>query len=185
MKKLIIGSFAGAILLFGWQAISWSAIGIHDNAYKYVSAQDSIMTYLSSQLAIDGEYLLPQADPALPKDEKMKQGEALMGKPWALISYHQTHESDMGKTISIGFINCFICVLLACLVIRKFDLRYKTFFSLFTSVLSFGVICFLFVWYNQHNWFQLTWNVLWGEMIDNFVGWALTGLWLAWWYGRK
>ncbi|MEO5996337.1 MAG: hypothetical protein ABIN89_06405 [Chitinophagaceae bacterium] len=184
MKKLLIGSFVGAILLFGWQAISWTVAGVHDNAYKYVSGQDTIINYLTSHLAEDGEYLVPRSNPKLSKEEQMKEKEAMMSRPWALINFHPAYESNMGKTMAIGFINCFICVLLACLVIRKFDTRYKKFFSLFTSVLTFGVICFLFVWYNQHNWFQTTWNVLWGELVDNFVGWGLAGVWLAWWYGK-
>ncbi len=124
------------------------------------------------------------ASPELPKEERRKQAEASMGKPWASINFHLSGDTNMGITMLKGFINSFVCVLLACLVIRKFDVRYKTFFSLFTAVLTFGVISFLFIWYNQHNWFQTTWNFLWGEMIDNFVAWALAGMWLGWWYRK-
>jgi hypothetical protein len=184
MKKLLIGSLVGAILLFGWQAVSWTAIGVHDNSYKYISNQDSVMTFLVKNLASDGEYLVPRADPQLSKEERMKQEETLMSKPWALIHFHQTGETDMTKTLLKGFAGSFICVLLVCLVIRKFDLPYKTFFSLFTAVLTFGVISFLFVWYNQHNWFQTSWNFLWGEMVDDFVGWGLVGAWLGWYYKK-
>lgn len=184
MKKLLIGSLVGAILLFGWQAVSWTVAGVHDNAYKYAPGQDSIISFLSTQLPGDGEYLVPRPNPELSKVEQQKQQEAMMTGPWALINYHPKYESEMGKTMLIGFVNCFVCVLLVSLVIRKFEVRYRTFFSLFTSVLTFGVICFLFVWYNQHNWFQTTWNVLWGELIDNVVGWGLAGAWLAWQYKK-
>ena|ERR1700712_1753593 len=184
MKKLLIGSFVGAILLFGWQAVSWTVIGVHDNSFKYSPNQDSIMSYLEKNLSGEGDYLLPAADPKLSKKEKMKQQEARMTQPWAGINFHQTHEADMPIVMLKGFINCFICALLACLVIRKFDVRYKTFFSLFTAALTFGVISFLFIWYTQHNWFQTTWEFLWGEMIDNLIGWGLVGVWLGWYFKK-
>ncbi len=60
MKKLLIGSLVGAMALFGWQAISWTASGIHDNSFKYVSSQDTIMSTLLQHLTSDGEYLIPK-----------------------------------------------------------------------------------------------------------------------------
>lgn len=143
------------------------------------------MNTLSSQLPGEGQYMLPRFSPQATPEEQQKQTEALEGKPWAIITYHGAYELNMVKPVIRGFIISFICVLLVCLVIRRFDTAYKNFLSIFTSVLTFGVICFLFVWYNQHNWFQTSWEVLWGELIDNLAGWGLCGVWLGWWYKRN
>lgn len=163
MKNLLIGSFVGALILFGWQTISWTALGIHDKAYQFHSNQDSIINILSASMAADGQYMMPIADPKLPQEERNKLMEQMEGKPWAVISYHRAYDFDMVTPILRGFVISFVCVLLACLVIRRFDPAYKNFLSVFTSVLTFGVICFLYTWYNQHNWFQTSWDVLWGN----------------------
>jgi hypothetical protein len=185
MKTILIGSFVGAIILFGWQAFSWTASGIHDTAFKYSPSQDAILQALSSQLPEEGDYLVPSAKPGTPSEEKMKYNEEMNGKPWAVISYHAAHDNNMATPMIRGFLISFVCVLLVCLVIRRFDPAYRNFISVFTSVLTFGVVSFLFIWYNQHNWFQTPWHFLWGEMIDNLVSWAICGVWLGWWYSRR
>jgi uncharacterized membrane protein len=185
MKKMLIGSLVGAIILFGWQAISWTVSGIHDKALQYVPNQDAIIQSLSGQLPADGQYMVPRSNPQATSEEQMKYSEGMTGKPWAVISYHSTFKNNMGLAMIRGFLISFVSVLLVCLVIRRFDQAYKNFLSIFTSVLTFGVICFIYVWYSQHNWFQTSWDVLWGELIDLFASWGLCGLWLAWWYTRK
>ena len=185
MKNILIGSFVGAIILFGWQAISWTATGIHDDAYKYLPNQDAVMQSLSSQLPGDGQYMVPRSKPGVSSEEEMKYNEEMMGKPLAIITYQASYHHSMVTAMVRGFLISFVCVLLVCLVLRRFDLAYRNFLSVFTSVLTFGVVCFLYVWYNQHNWFQTPWDVLWGEMIDCLVSWGLCGLWLGWLYSRK
>src|SRR4051794_82212 len=185
MKKALIGSFVGAIILFGWQALSWTTLHVHDKGVKYTPAQDALLQTISSTLKSEGTYYVPMADPSLSQEEKMKYQEQMNGKPWAIVTYHSTMNTDMVLPIVRGFLISFISVLLACLVLRRFDPAYKNFLSVFTSVLTFGAICFIYVWYNQHNWFQTGWDVLWGEMIDDLVSWGLCGLWLGWLYSRK
>jgi hypothetical protein len=183
MKKIIIGSFVGAIILFGWQSLSWTALKLHNGAYKYSPAQDSILSTLKNSLKEDGQYMLPRAPEGTSHEEMQKMGEQLNGKPWAIVTYHSAYRFDMIMPMVRGFLISLICVLLVCLVIQKF--ARKNMSSIFGSVLTFGLVCFLFVWYNQHNWFQTSWEVLRGELIDSVAGWGICGLWLGWWYSKK
>ena len=50
MKKIFLGSLVGAILLFGWQSLSWTVLGIHEKAMSYTPAQDSLLNTLSNTL---------------------------------------------------------------------------------------------------------------------------------------
>ena len=185
MKKLLIGSFVGAIILFGWQAISWTVSGIHDKAYQYLPNQDVILQGLSSQIPGEGQYMIPRSAPKASNEDMQKFNENMQGKPWAVITYHNSFNNDMGTAMLRGFLISFVSVLLVCLVIRRFDPAYKNFISISTSVLTFGVVCFIYVWYSQHNWFETPWDVLWGELIDLFVSWALCGVWLGWLYSIR
>ncbi len=63
MKKWIIGSLVGAIIVFAWQAASWTFLGIHAGEEKYTPAQDQILSTLASSNLEDGMYMLPNVKP--------------------------------------------------------------------------------------------------------------------------
>jgi hypothetical protein len=180
MKKLIIGSLVTAVLLFGWQSLSWTALHIHDDAYIYTTAEDTLINALSSHLPADGQYMVPRSKPGASPAEMEKMGAEMKGKPWAVITYHMVYKNDMTSPIIRGFLIAFVCAVIVCLVIQKLAL--KNFGNIFATVISFGLISFFFVWYNQHNWFEIPWTVLKGELIDILASWGLAGVWLGWWY---
>jgi hypothetical protein len=183
MKKIIIGSLVGAILLFGWQTLSWTAMGLHEPALKHTPAQDAIMSTLNSSLTEEGQYYMPRLPESASHEELEEYMKKNDGKPWALVIYHNTKKPDMPMAIGIGFLICFVCVWLCCRVISR--MADRSFFEVFLTTLTFGLVCFLFVWYMGHNWMQTSWSVLKGELIDDLAGWGLTGIWLGWWYNRK
>ena len=183
MKKIIIGSLVGAILLFGWSSLSWTVFHLHESELKYTTAQDSLMSSISSLIKEDGQYLIPSLPPGSSMEAMEDFGKKLEGKPWATIMYHSSHEIEMAMPIIRGFFICLVCIVLVCWIIQR--LVRKTFSNVFSTVMTFAAICFLFVWYNQHNWFHTPWSVLQPELIDLLVGWGLAGIWLGWWYSRK
>jgi hypothetical protein len=185
MKTILIGSLVGAIILFGWQAFSWTASGIHDGAFLYTDKQEEVIQSLSAQLPGEGQYMVPRSTPGVSNEEEMKYNESMIGKPMAVITYFPSFNPGMTTAMIRGFLICFICVLLVCLVLRRFDPAYRNFISVATTALTFGLVSFLFIWYNQHNWFHTPWHFLWGELIDNLVSWGLCGVWLGWWYSRN
>ena len=46
MKKTIIASTVGGILLFMWQFLSWTAINLHSPSQQYSPKQDTILALL-------------------------------------------------------------------------------------------------------------------------------------------
>ena len=52
MKKWLIGSFVGAILIFVWQFLSWTVFQLHEAEARYTPAQDSVLRYLNSHLYV-------------------------------------------------------------------------------------------------------------------------------------
>jgi len=183
MKKIIIGSLVGAVILFAWLFLSWSLLGLHDKGMKYTPAQDSLLTVIGNSLSEEGQYLLPN----VPAGASQKEMEECMqkndGKPWAVVTYHKSKKTDMAMPMIRGFLICFVCVWLCCLVIAR--LANKNFYNIFSTALTFGLVSFLYVWYMGHNWMDTGWDILTGELIDNLAGWGLAGIWLGWWYGRK
>lgn len=183
MKKIIIASLVGAVLLFGWQGLSWMVMGIHDKEYLYTPAQDTLLNAINNAVKEEGQYVLPNVAPGASHKEMEELGKKMEGKPWAVLTYHNSYKIDMGMQMARGFLICLVCVWLCCLVIGR--QAEKSFIAVFSTALTFGIVSFLFVWYIGHNWGGTPWGVLHPELIDDLVSWGLTGVWLGWWYGRK
>lgn len=181
MKKLIIGSLVGGIIIFFWQFLSWTVLNLHYNAHQYTPNQDAILQTLSTQLDKDGGYIVP----GLPPDATREQHEAAMesgkGKPWAVITYHQAMNGNMGMNILRGLIVDILMVAFFCSVISRMNAL--NFISILVASLFTGMIVFLNVPYTYHIWFQ-TFDLL-AYFIDMLLAWGLCGIWLGWWYGRK
>jgi hypothetical protein len=181
MKKLIIGSLVGGIILFLWQFLSWTVLNLHYPAHQYTPNQDAIMQTLTPQLNKDGGYIMP----ALPPDATMDQYEAFEkqceGKPWAVITWHQARHMNMGLNMLRGFIVDILIIAFFCSIISRMNAL--NFTAILISSLFAGMIVFLNVPYTYHIWFQ-TYDLL-AYFIDMIVGWGLCGIWLGWYYGRK
>jgi len=183
MKKIIVGSLVGAILLFSWQGISWMVMGLHEKEYLYTPAQDSLLASISSTIKEDGQYSLPNVPPGASKEARTELNKKMEGKPWVVLTYHSTYDMNMAMQMVRGFLIGLVCVWLCCMVIgRQAD---QSFMPVLRTTLTFGVISFLFVWYIGHNFGGTPWSVLRPELIDDLISWGLTGIWLGWWYGRK
>jgi hypothetical protein len=180
MKKWIIGSFVGAIIVFAWQAASWMFLGIHDSQFKYSPAQNEIMSVLSANIREDGLYMLPNA---ATKTEHEKVKKEMEGKPWATVIYHQKFTDNMTMQMIRGFLVSFVLVLLLVLILTKGGMPGFTGFV--TGSLAVGVFSFLWGPYMGHNWFELPWHMIRGDIIDAIVAWGLCGAWLGWWMNKK
>ena len=180
MKKWIIGSLVGAIIVFAWQASSWMFLGIHDKAMKYNPAQDKIMEVLNANTTEEGHYMMPSAPTKKEQEDMM---ESMKGKPWASIIYHKSMSLEMTMPMIRGFLVDLVLVLLLVIILTKGGM--PGFSGFFTGSLAVGVFSFLWGPYMGHIWYQLPWHMIRGDIIDDIVAWGLCGIWLGWWMNKK
>jgi hypothetical protein len=180
MKKWIIGSFVGAIIIFAWQAASWMFLGIHDSTMKYSPAQNEILSSLSANIKEDGAYMLPNAGP---NEDHNKVKKDMEGKPWASVIYHHSFSNNMTMMMIRGFLVSFVLVLLLVIALSKGGM--PGFSGFVTGSTAVGVLTFLWGPYMGHVWFDLPWHMIRGDMIDAVMAWGLCGVWLGWWMNKK
>ena len=180
MKKTLIGALVGAVILFLWQFVSWTASGLHRPAQAYTPKQDSILQYLSTQFSEDGTYFLPTHPDGASMEEQQKMAEAAAGKPWAQIAYHKSMDMNMGMNMARGFAINIVIVLMVCWLFKKMGTT--SFMTILSASLAIGLIGFFNGPYTNHIWFQS--RDLMAYLIDAIAGWGLTGLWLGWWLRR-
>ena len=181
MKKYIIGSLVGAILIFGWQGLSWMVLGVHDSQMKYHPAQNEIMNVLSANTTEEGLYMIPNAPTKKEQEAMMKEME---GKPWASIIYHKSHDPNMAMRMIRSFlVNMFLVITLIYILTRGGVTPIAR--RVFSGSVALGLAFFLAGQYMGHVWFDLPWHMIKGDLIDFLVAWSLCGAWLAWWLNKK
>jgi hypothetical protein len=183
MKKWLIGSIVGAILVFAWQFLSWAVLNVHSGEAKYTAAQDSIMSFLSSTLKDDGMYMLPTVPPGSSMDAGQELGEKMHGKPWATVMYKNAYDNGMTMPMIRGFlVDLFLVFILIYVLTRNGTPKA---YRVFAGAVAVGLFTFLAGPYTQHNWFQTPTETYTGHLVDGIVGWGIVGLWLGWWLNRK
>lgn len=180
MKKLLIGSLVGGILVFVWQSLSWTVLDLHGNEYKKSPNEQAILSNLSSQLNEDGQYFIPAPSKSASAEERKQFDKDMQGKPWAVINYHKAWDTDMVTNIIRGLIASIIAVFFVCWILMK-DVNSR-FLTTFISCVLIGVAAYLFFPYTGFIWFKAPGATTF--FIDALVSWGLCGLWLGWWLNR-
>lgn len=182
MKKWLIGSLVGAILLFAWQFISWAAFGLHDSEYKYHPQQDQVMNALTGFIKEDGQYMIPRTPPGASTEEYEKSMQEMVGKPMAIVTYRAAYENKMTMSMIRGFLVDLVLVMLLIYVIgRRVTV---TFNSIFLTTLAVGFIAWLWYPYTEHIWFPTPVAVITGALMDWIIAYGLLGGWLGFWMRR-
>ncbi len=181
MKKFLIGSLVGAILVFGWQSVAHMFLSYHNDAYQQTGNDAAILNALSSANLAEGQYFVPGINMDATPEQQQQFSDSMKGKPWAQITYHPSFEEDMGMSILRSFVTAFICVSIFIAILGK---QPGSFVTIFLKSIGVGFLMFSFIWYNQNIWIQTPWNVIKGEMIDDLASWGLCGLWLGWWLNK-
>lgn len=183
MKKWLIGSLVGAILVFLWQFLSWTILPIHSGEAKYSAAQTEVMNAISASITEDGTYMLPTVAPGASMDEHQKLMSSMEGKPWATVIYRKAYKIDMVMPLVRGFLIDLVAVILLIYVLTRAGT--PTSGKIFAGSIAVGLFTFITGPYMMHNWFQTTTASYTGHLVDAFVSWGLCGLWLGWWLNRK
>src|SRR6187401_1816179 len=119
MKKWLIGSIVGAIIVFLWQFLSWTILPVHSGEAKYTPAEKEILNSLSASLKEDGVYMIPTAPPGTTKDDHEKIMKDMEGKPWATVIYRSSYKLDMVMPIIRGFLIDLVLVFLLIYIITR------------------------------------------------------------------
>jgi len=186
MKKIIIASIVGSIILFAWNAVSWMVMPTHLHTFHYTPAQDSILNVLKNSGLTTGAYMLPTVDnsnvSAFDPDYH-KKGEEMMkagvGKPMATIFFVQAMPGMHAGPMLKGFLYTWIALICTCLLLSLTYQSNASFFMRWWMVMLIAIIYVMMGPMMGHNWMSEPWHYTKGFIYDGLIGWGLTGLWLA------
>ena len=102
MKKIIIGSLLGGLIIFFWQTLSHVAFNFHEPVQQYTAKQDSVLTYLNKLELAPGGYIMPRMSHNQSMDELEGFTKSIAGKPWARVIYYSSYKTDMTMNMIRG-----------------------------------------------------------------------------------
>lgn len=181
MKYSIIAILIGALFVLIFQALSWMVSPIHANSHKYTPMEDSLLTAM--QGLETGVYYLPGEPEGATMDEINAKHEASIGKPWAVLYYHEKLEMNMFKNIGLAFLINIIMVGLLVWILKTGNITEKSKILSTTMVVSAIIVFSALIM--QWNWFSTPMHNLIGDIIDQLVAGLILGLWLGYYFNRK
>lgn len=171
MKRKLLFSLIGAIIIFAWQFFSYAMPNFHKSASQYTPAQDSILQMMAQQGLREGMYMLGQPDPSLSPAEQQAAMDKMDGKSWAVVNYHETNTMSMGMNMARGFLVCFVLsFLLFWIFLQQKD---PTLMNRLYLALAVGIIGFFFVPYTNFIWYKAP--DIFAHFADAIVPWAILG----------
>lgn len=180
MKKSLIASIVGGMIIFFWQFLSNAALDLHRPASQYTPHQDSILAFLSTHLK-EGKYFLPNTPDNATSTEKQALMEVSDGRPWAIIDYKEQMNTGMGMNLIRGLLTDIVMVWLLCWILLKG--KFDRFNAIVTASVLIGFISFLYFPYANFVWYESP--GIYADLLDSIAGWALCGIWLGYYLKIK
>ncbi len=173
MKKQILFSVLGGLILWIWQFVSFMAANLHKDSVAMAPNQEKVMQFLDENIGKDGAYLLPQPDHVITDMEEASEYEkSVQGKPWARIFYYESYDTNMNMNIIRGLLTNIVLIFLFSMVLKLIPNRSLS-QNLMVSLVT-GLIVFINGIYTSHMWYPLfDLNI---HLLDCLVEWAAIGL---------
>lgn len=181
MKNSIIAILIGAILIMAYQTLSWMMLPIHASSHKYTPMEDSLIQSMSGLET--GVYFLPGEEPGASKEEIMAKREASIGKPWAILSYHEKMEMNMAKSVGLGLLINIIIAWLVVYLIQSGNITGKN--NILRTTMLIGFITIFTTTIMEWNWFSTPMHNMTGDILDQIIISLILGLWLGYYFSRK
>ncbi len=180
MKKHLIGTLVGGVILFVWQFLSWAMLGVHRSEFTHTPHQEEILAFLSERLEAEGSYMLPTPPPSASMEEEQRFMERYIGRPWAHVTYHKALNMNMAVPMLRGLAADLLAVWLLIWLLLQF--KQLSVRRAVQASVGIGLIAYLTVPYLNSIWFET--NSL-AYLIDAIVAWSTVGLWVGWWMMRS
>lgn len=184
MKRNVLATLIATIILFVWQSLSWVVFSLHDDAYKYSPQQGEIISVLNSNLPEEGAYAIPGTKPGTSYKDMEEESKLHMGKPWAVIFYHNTFEGMSTSNMITGILLNLVAAMIAVSLLHMGSAYQKTFLIRMISVMLLPLFCIFQSILQNWNWWSFPWHFIKGDIMDLIIGWGLCAIFLAWYFGK-
>ena len=174
MKKILLGSLVGAVVLFMWSFVSHMLLPLGHVGIQQVANEDPILDAIRANIQQPGLYFLPGLHYSKYSDEPaMKAWKEKAKRGPFVILIHQMQGSDITPAqLATEFVSNLFLALLAALLLSHIA---GSFLWRTLAVGIMGLIAGLDVYVSYWNWFKFPTDYTLAVMSDQFIGFLLMG----------
>ncbi|WP_395741985.1 hypothetical protein [Prosthecobacter sp.] len=190
MVKFILGAVLTAVVVFGWEAVSWTSIGWHQNGFRSFRDESAVAEVVKANVTSGhGLYLLPsmgEAPKVATAEEKKafqdQQARALKDGPYVYAVIRPGKgEVSMGTNLTLSFVRCLICAFLIAALMSQATLSYPARIAFAAAAGLFaGLMADLPMWI----WFESPGRDAAVNIADHVIGWIIGGAVLGIFVGK-
>lgn len=191
MGKIIFGAILTALAVFGWEALSWTAIGWHQNGFRSFRDESAVSEVIKANVTSGhGIYLLPSMGeaPKIATAEEKKafedaQAKALKNGPYVYaIIRPGKGEVSMGTNLALSFLRTLICAFLIAAMLSQTALFYPARIAFVAAAGLFaGLSADLPLWI----WFENPGRDAVVNIADHLIAWIIGGAVLGIFVGKE
>ncbi len=181
IKKLVVASLLGGVVLFIWSALSWMVFGFQEANLNHFTDEDAITEAIRSQAPASGMYILPGYPEHRPgaSAEEIRMAEDIMKErmlqgPHIFASVRLTGTDSLTPFMVRGFIINVISVFLVALMVWK--IRTISFVGKVAFTVVFALAASAAIHLQYWNWWSFSTGYITTSIIDMAIGWFLVGL---------
>lgn len=184
--RIGIAALLGAIVMFFWQFVAHMFLPIGEMGFRLPQNEDVVLQAVANGLPQTGVYLLPSLDPAKMGDEATMKAwvEKARANPYAfvVVAGPTPDAGSMGKELGTQFVTNLIAALLAAWLLAATAWGFG---ARVLGAAAIGVFGWLANLVPQWNWYRFPGDFLFGNLLEQGIGWLLAGVAIAWWLGRR
>lgn len=184
MKKTLLGSLAGGVVLFVWGFFAWTVLPLHDGSFRSLPNTDQVIPALQNNITEDGLYYfpgMPEETPEMSDEQRQSNMDAWMEKhkqgPVGMIVYHP---QGMDPMMAGQFVWGFIIFLISAFIASWFLSRSTAVTSSYLSRVAYcgmlGVFVSFVSYISNMNWLYMPMDHTTAMVADTIIGWLLAGL---------
>ena len=175
MRRLLLSSLAGGLILFFWQFLSFAGLNLHGAAQEYTPLDQEILAHLAKLDLDEGMYALGSPSPEERADPDGLGAEYMArmeGQPHAVLNYRHAWSGNMLPNLLRSLMmNVLTALLLVWLLGQISD---PTLGKRIGIAVAVGFIGFMFYPYSNFIWYKNP--DIWAHLADSVVPFALIGL---------
>jgi len=179
MTRVLIPGIVGGIVMFIWGAISHMVLPIGEMGMQSLPNEDAVVSAMKQGISGPGLYFFPGMDmhKEMSKAEQAAWAAKYAAGPTGLLVYTPTGEQAMSpRHLLIELLSNIGAAIIAASLLVKIS---GSFASRALAVAMLGLFCWLSISVSYWNWYRFPAAFSLGEMLDQVIGWGLSGLALA------
>ncbi len=182
--RLIIAAILGGIVMFAWGAVAHLFLGVGEASVLSAPGEAAITTAMRSNITDPGIYFMPGIDM---KKATAEEKEAWTAKyktgPTAILVYHPTGDEPISpKQLGIELASNIAAALVVGMILIFAVVSWGRGVIISTLV---GLSGWLSINVSYWDWYGFPTNFVTGELIEQVVGWLLTGFVLGYILRRR